>query len=331
MFPNLEDIFKGNNVCILAHRLADIDALCSSIALGNFFKKNNASKINFFFPEGLDSFAENLRKFLGIELSGPECFKSFDLIIVVDTGSPKLLGDYYYLVKNSSCQKVLIDHHPLAEESIQFYTHYYVDTEYSSTCEMVLSLLLNLGFTFDPITSNLLLLGILFDTKHLILANERTIKNVCFLIDKGAKLNWGQDFLLQKKDRSEVIAKLKSFSRLNVYEFDSFIVGIVRIGSFQASVAKFLVDSGCDLVLAYSFDDMIKGSLRCSDTLCKNNAISLGIIAESLAKKFNGIGGGHKCASSFNLNCKDEQLFLSTFLSLLETIFFTKAKKISLK
>ncbi len=330
MFTNLDDIFKGNNVCILTHRLADIDALCSSVALGNFFKKNNA-KINFFFPEGLDSAAENLRKFLCMELSKPKDFKSFDLIIVVDTGSPKLLGDYYYLVKNSSSKKVLIDHHPLTEESIHFYTHYYVDTEHSSTCEMVLSILLNLGFNFDPLTSNLLLLGILFDTKHLILANERTIKNVCFLIDKGARLNWGQDFLLQKKDRSEIIAKLKSFSRLNIYEFDSFIVGIVKIGSFQASVAKFLVDLGCDLILAYSFDDMIKGSLRCSDAMCKNNALSLNILAESLAKKFNGIGGGHKCAASFNLNCDDEQLFLSTFLSLLEATFSTKARKISLK
>lgn len=330
MFTNLDSIFKGNNVSILTHRLADIDALCSSVALGNFFKKNNI-KINFFFPEGLDSAAENLRKFLCIELSEPEDFESFDLIIVVDTGSPKLLGDYYYLVKNSSSKKVLIDHHPLTEESIHFYTHYYVDTEYSSTCEMVLSILLNLGFNFDPITSNLLLLGILFDTKHLMLANERTIKNVCFLIDKGARLNWGQDFLLQKKDRSEIIAKLKSFTRLNIYEFDIFIVGIVKIGSFQASVAKFLVDIGCDLILAYSFDGIIKGSLRCSDILCKNNAVSLNVLAESLAKKFNGIGGGHKCASSFSLNCDNEQLFLSTFLSLLEVTFSTKARKIPLK
>ncbi|MEM1985890.1 MAG: DHH family phosphoesterase [Nitrososphaeria archaeon] len=331
MFPNLEGSFKGNNVCIITHRLADVDALCSSVVIGNFFKKNNVSKIFFLFPEGLDSIAEQLRKFLCIEFSEPNDFGSFDLIIVVDTGSPKLLGDYYYPVKVSSSKKILIDHHPLTEESIQFYTHYYVDTECSSTCEIVLSLLLNLGFTFDPITSNLLLLGILFDTKHLMLANERTIKNVCFLIDNGARLNWGQDFLLQKRDKSEIIARLKSLSRLNIYEFDSYIVGVVKIGSFQASVAKFLVDAGCDLVLAYSFNDTIKGSLRCSDILCKNNAISLNILAESLAKKFNGVGGGHKCASSFNINCNEEQLFLSTFLSLLENMFSTKARKLSLK
>lgn len=331
MFSNLEEVFKGNKVGIITHRLADVDAFCSSFVLNCFFKEKNVPKTNLFFPEGLDSVAENLRKFFSIELSKPEDFQTFDLIIVVDTGSPKLLGDYYYLVKNSSCKKILIDHHPLTEESKQFYTHYYVDPESSSACEIILSLLLNLGFTFTSLTSNLLLLGILFDTKHLVLANERTIKNVSFLIDKGAKLKWSQDFLLQKKDKSETIAKIKSLSRLNLYELNDFLLGIVKIGSFHASVAKFLVDVGCDIVLAYGFDGVIKGSLRCSDTLCKNNDFSLSTLAENLAKKFNGTGGGHKCASSFNLNCDNEQLFLSTFLSLLEPVLSTKIKKITLK
>lgn len=328
---NLQEVFNGNKICIITHRLADVDALCSSYVLSIYFKERNVPEINLIFPEGLDSAAETLRKFYSIEPSDLKEFNSIDLIIVVDTGSPKLLGNYYQLIEHASCKKVLIDHHPLTDESKHFYNYYYVDPESSSTCEIVLSLLLNLDFSLTPTVSNLLLLGILFDTKHLILANERTIKNVSLLIDKGAKLKWGEEFLSQKRDRSEVIAKLKSLSRINLYEFNDFIVAIVKIGSFQASVAKFLVDAGCDIVLAYSFDEIVKGSLRCSDNICKKCDFSLNILAENLAKKFNGIGGGHKCAASFNLNCDNEQLFISTFLSLLETAFSTKINKILLK
>jgi nanoRNase/pAp phosphatase (c-di-AMP/oligoRNAs hydrolase) len=329
--PMLQEVFNGNKICIITHRLADVDALCSSYVLSIYFKERNVSEIDLIFPEGLDSAAETIRKFFSIESSDLKEFNSIDLIIVVDTGSPKLLGNYYQLLENASCKKVLIDHHPLTDESKNFYNYYYVDPESSSTCEIVLSLLLSLDFSLTPTVANLLLLGILFDTKHLILANERTIKNVSLLIDKGAKLKWGEEILSQKKDRSEIIAKLKSLSRMNLYELNDSLVAIVKIGSFQASVAKFLVDAGCDIVLAYSFDDIVKGSLRCSDNICKRCDFSLNILAENLAKRFNGIGGGHKCAASFNLSCDNEQLFISTFLSLLETAFSTKMNKIILK
>lgn len=328
---SLEEVLNGNNVCIITHRLADVDAFCSSYVLNNYFKERNVSEISLVFPEGLDSAAEILRKFYSIEPSKPEEFNKFDLIVVVDTGSPRLLGDYYPLVKSTFCKKVLIDHHPLIEESKQFYTHYYVDPESSSTCEIVLSLLLSLGYTLTPTASNLLLLGILFDTKHLLLANERTIKNVSLLIDKGARLKWSQDLLMQRRERSEVIAKLKSLSRINLFELNDLLVAIVKIGSFQASVAKFLVDAGCDIVLAYSFEEIVKGSLRCSEILCRRDDFSLNVLAENLAKKFDGVGGGHKCAASFNLTCSNEQLLISTFLSLLETTFSSKINRISLK
>jgi nanoRNase/pAp phosphatase (c-di-AMP/oligoRNAs hydrolase) len=158
------------------------------------------------------------------------------------------------------------------------------------------------------------------------------LKNVCFLIDSGASLNWCENVLIIKKNRSEAIAKLKSLSRIRLYEAGDLIISIVKIGSFQASVAKFLVDSGSDVVLAYGEDEdgLIKGSLRCSYEASKIESLKLNTLAETLVKDFNGVGGGHRLAASFNVECEESQL-ISSFLTLSEKMLSRKIRKLPLK
>lgn len=333
-FSNIDglELSKVKKAFIITHRLGDVDAFCASYALNFFLKEKNLSMlIDFIFPNGLDSKAEDLRKYFALEVSEIKNFDEADLIIVVDAGSPRLLGEYFEILQNITTQKLLIDHHPIKEESKTFYNYFYVSQEVTSSSELIFSLFRKYNVTLSSTLSNVLLLGILFDTKHLLVAHEETIKNVSFLIDLGAKLNWSETILPNRRDRSEAIAKLKSLSRLNLYESDEAIIAIVKIGSFQASVAKFLVDAGCDIAIAYGEeDDLLKGSIRCSNELGRNEFVSLNALAETLGKTFNGVGGGHRLASSFSIQ-SDENKFVSTALDSIENMLSTKIRKLPLK
>jgi len=267
------ELSKVNKVSIVTHRLGDVDAFCAAYALNFLLKKKQPSiRTDFIFPGGLDSNAEHLRKYFSVEPSETKAFDKSGLVIVVDTGSPKLLGEYFEILKNTVAQKLLIDHHPIQEESKSFYNYFYVNQEATSSSELVLPLFRKHSVILTSDVSNLLLLGILFDTRYLLVANEETIKNVSFLIESGAKLNWGEGLIVHKRDRSEVIANLKSLSRFSLYEAGEVIVAIVKVGSFQSSVANFLVNAGCNIVIAYGKGgSQIKGSIRCSIELGRTN------------------------------------------------------------
>jgi len=326
------DLSSTKKVCIITHRLGDVDAFCASYSLSELLKaKYPTLSIDFVFPDGLDSKAEDLRKHIGLVASQNISFEDLDLVIVVDAGSPKLLNEYFNILKVLKVPKLLIDHHPLLRESESFYEYLFVNSKVTSSSELILTLFRRFSLKPSIFVSNILLLGILFDTNHLFIANENTIKNVASLIDYGATLKWGETFLLQKKDRSEVIARLKALSRINLYESKETIICVAKVGSFQASVAKFLVNAGCDIAMVYGIDDrLIKGSLRCSNELCKKETLALNVLAENLAKTFNGVGGGHRLASSFNIEC-EEQNFISKFLDLTQNMLSTKIRKLPLK
>ena len=322
---------KFKEVCILTHRLGDMDAFCASYAIGHFFMEKGHSSITYIFPSGLSSNAESLRQYLQVN-SSSQFPDRCDLVVVVDAGSPYLLDEYYDLLKNVTAPKLLIDHHPLQDDSKHFYNYLVVDERATSSSEIVLLFFIRYDVPLPATISNALLLGILFDTKHLSVATEGTLKNVCFLIDSGASLNWCENVPIIKKNRSEAIAKLKSLSRIRLYEAGDLIISIVKIGSFQASVAKFLVDSGSDVVLAYGEDEdgLIKGSLRCSYEASKIESLKLNTLAETLVKDFNGVGGGHRLAASFNVECEESQL-ISSFLTLSEKMLSRKIRKLPLK
>ena len=334
LFSNIDrlELPTVKKVFIVTHRLGDVDAFCATYALNFLLKKKKPSiQTSFIFPGGLDSKAEDLRKYFSVESSEIKVFDESDFIIVVDAGSPKLLDEYFEILKNTVAQKLLIDHHPIQEESKFFYNYLYVDQETTSSSELVLALFRKYSVTLPPDISNLLLLGVLFDTRHLLVAHEETIKNVSFLIESGARLNWGQSLLTHKRDRSEVIAKLKSLSRLSLYEAGEVIVAFVKVGSFHVSVANFLVGAGCDIVIAYGKEDsLLKGSIRCSIEVGRNELVALNVLAETLGKTFNGVGGGHRLASSFNIQ-SDENKFISTVLNLIQSTLSTKIRKLPLK
>lgn len=145
------------HLCIITHRLADVDAYCSVYALSTLFKKY-AKDIIAVFPEGLNAIANKVMHDLPLDVkviivnegkeyrenkgggNGSnndnnsssygitrstrdeaigmlECYDKDDLILIVDTNNPVMLAGVSEAVTKSKARKMVIDHHPIAVEA----------------------------------------------------------------------------------------------------------------------------------------------------------------------------------------------------------------------
>jgi phosphoesterase RecJ-like protein len=155
-----EVIKKGQNFLVMGHRNVDGDAYGSSMAL-------------YFYLQGLGKTVEVVNSlsitplfyFLGVhdqvhkEIIG----KNFDAIFVCDCGELTLVGKYLEQYPNifRDTPIVNIDHH---NGNKMFGTYNLVDTEASSTCELLYDLLeLDKGIITSQIAT-LLLFGVIRDT-----------------------------------------------------------------------------------------------------------------------------------------------------------------------
>ncbi len=136
-----EKILSSQNIIISTHTNPDGDAIGSEIALYHLIKQLsrkvtiiNDSKT----PDNL-SFLDND----GIILTGDNptsinCFYSADLIIIVDLNDSKRLKSVQVPVSKSKAYKICIDHHIDPQD---FADMYYVDTESSSTGQLIYDLI----------------------------------------------------------------------------------------------------------------------------------------------------------------------------------------------
>src|SRR6202049_492128 len=149
-------------------------------------------------------------------------------------------------------------------------------------------------------TSQALLLGIMFDSQHLFLAKERTLREVVRLFDRGARIDDARLLLRSPPDYGEVIAKLKSAKRLKLYRVAGWVVVTTTVGSFQSNVARSLVSMGADVaVVTGETGGETRGSLRANQRFWEKTKIHLGTdVAASLAGDARFAGVPLPCASS---------------------------------
>jgi nanoRNase/pAp phosphatase (c-di-AMP/oligoRNAs hydrolase) len=222
----------------------------------------------------------------------------YDLLVAVDIGHTELLKDWFGKLKESPAVKVLIDHHPIQEGSP--YDHMVVDTSSSSACEIVASIFRDLGVEMEAKAAQALLLGIMFDSQHLLIAKERTLREVVRLLDRGASIEDARLLLRSPPDYGEVLAKLKSAKRLKLYKVGGWVVVTTTVGSFQSNVARSLVSMGADVaIVTGETGGETRGSLRANQRFWESTKLHLGTdVAASFAKDA-GSGGGHPTAASF--------------------------------
>jgi phosphoesterase RecJ-like protein len=302
---SLELLLKGSKTpLILGHQNADPDAVCSMIAFARLYKTLN--------PDGTPQLAADDTSRLSnqvLQIFAPELkilrtpASSHDLLILIDTNSRFQLGHSLQHIPDDPSKTIVIDHHERNPEINLLAEHQILREDKSSTCEIMVKVYSDLGIQIDASTANLLLTGIIFDTRRFFYADSETLAAVIELIEVGADYEKCVRSLLIKPDRSERIARLKAAGRTKVHLIGDWIVAISKINAFEASACRGLIELGADVAIVGGSPskDVVRLSSRSTSDFFEKTGVSLGSdVMEPLGLLIEGEGGGHANAAGAN-------------------------------
>ncbi len=296
-------------VGVVCHRHADPDAYMSAYAISILLAKLAPSaKVDVILPDGMSLLTRRLAESFKHEslIEADQEGGDYDLVVAVDIGHTELLKGWHSKLQGSGAMKVLIDHHPIQDDSL--YDHMIVDTASSSASEIVATIFRDLGVGMDRMAAQALLLGIMFDSQHLLIAKERTLREVVRLLDQGASVEEARLALRSPPDYGEVIAKLKSAKRAKLYRVAGWVVVTSTVGSFQSNVARAFVSMGADVaIVSGETGGETRGSLRANQRFWEATKIHLGTDVAAAIAKDGGYGGGHPTAASFTCSQPEDK------------------------
>lgn len=261
-------------------------------------------KVRLSSPEGLGLLARRVQEKFKIDITDQPDLSRSDLVVIVDTGHASLLSDWIEKLSSSKAFKLIIDHHPLDESIAKLGDNILIREDATSACEVVYELFKESEIEPTRNIAKVLLTGILYDSQHLTIADEKALRSVVELLEKGASLREAKQLLRYEWDYSEVIARLKAAQRLKAHRIGEWTVASTVIGSFQASAARGLIGLGADVAVALGeVEGVIRCSLRSTQNFWSKTGIHMGLnLAKAMASKFEGgSGGGHPTAASFNV------------------------------
>ena len=302
---NLRELLKEvETPLIMGHQNADPDAVCAMIAFANLYKTIN--------PEGTYSLVADdksrlsnqiLKKFAPeVEIQN-KSEHTHDFIVLLDTNSRFQLGSGLQDIVTNPSKTLVIDHHELNPEIDALAKHKILHSDKSSTCEIMVDVYHDTGIDIDNSTANLLLTGMLFDTRRFFYADSNTLAAAIKLIEAGADYERCVRSLLIRPDRSERIARLKAAGRVKVYLVGDWIVAISKIKAFEASACRGLIDIGADVAIVGGSPnkDSVRLSSRSTRDFFEHSGINLGKdVMEPLGAIIDGEGGGHANAAGAN-------------------------------
>ncbi|MHA1485426.1 MAG: DHH family phosphoesterase, partial [Candidatus Thorarchaeota archaeon] len=181
--------------------------------------------------------------------------------------------------------------------------HAVVRSDRYSACEIIAGLYDEVGLDIDSNTANLLLTGMLFDTRRFLYADEDTLIAATKLVHNGADYQACMSSLAIKPSRSERIARLKAAGRLQVHNIDNWIIVTSRIKAFEASACRGLIGLGADVAIVSGSpsNGEVRLSSRSTTEFYEKTGVNLGSdVMEPLGNLIEGKGGGHPNAAGAN-------------------------------
>ncbi len=165
----VDEIISADNIIITAHKSPDGDSIGSSLGLFHFIQKLG-KKVVICHPdpapdyllwlEDVDAVLTMTNDNLKIE----KCFDEADLIFCLDYNTTDRVGEgMQMLLENSSCKKIMIDHHLDPQD---FAAITLSETSVCSTSQLIVEVIVQSGneSLLDEKTGTPLYLGILTDT-----------------------------------------------------------------------------------------------------------------------------------------------------------------------
>ena len=310
-FPFIEPSALRRAV-VVCHRNADADAYLSAYALSRLIESlAPRCHVSIATPGGMTTLTQRLSSRFPHDIAD-ESVGGYDLYVAVDVGDEELLNEWRGKLMESKGVKVLVDHHPRRDGGL--YDHSVVNEGATSAAEVVYGIFERLNATPDPQTAQALLDAILFDSSHLAIAGRSGLQAAVRLMDAGADIAQARRELRSEPDYGEVIAKLKGAQRLSIFKAGEWVVATSHIGSFQAHVARSMVYLGADLAMVSGeTDGETSVSLRSTQRFQESTMVKLGSqVAEEMARRLGGHGGGHATAASFSAPAGEEETVQAT-------------------
>jgi phosphoesterase RecJ-like protein len=300
---NLLDAVDAKFVVLLCHHNADPDAICSAYALSSLLKQSRPQmEVEVGAAHGISRLSRHVLEHLAVEVKTEPSVEKADAIVLLDTNTIQQLDDLAERVKNSKAPLIVVDHHVSHPETKQLAKISITDEGASSTCEIVYDFYRQKGIKPGGNEAKALFLGIAFDTRHFILANSSTLKNIVGLIDAGVNAQETLSLLSLPMDFSERVARLKASRRTKLFKVGEWIIALSHVSAYQASAARAMMELGAHVAaVAGEKDGNLEISLRSSQEFYKKTDVHLGRdIAKPLGEYLHGMGGGHATAAGVN-------------------------------
>jgi nanoRNase/pAp phosphatase (c-di-AMP/oligoRNAs hydrolase) len=305
-FTQITDILDNlgsKSVLLLFHHNADPDAICSAYAFASLLKYSRPqTEIEIGAAHGISRLSRHILQNLPINVKTEPNVEKAQVIVLLDTNTIQQLDTLAERVRASKAPIIVIDHHAGHPETEQVAKICITSEEASSTCEIVYDFYKQAGTKPGANEAKALFLGIAFDTRHFVLANSTTLKNIAELIDAGVNAQETLALLSLPMDFSERVARLKASRRTRLFRVGNWIIALSHVSAYQASAARAMIELGAHVAaVAGEKQGTLEISLRSSLEFYNKTDVHLGKdVAKPLGEYLHGMGGGHATAAGVN-------------------------------
>lgn len=303
-FTKALSMIKDSECIVLAgHTSPDGDSMGTLLAMSNAIKENLDKKI---ITYSTDVVPSSLGFLHGVGNLTSKIDWYPDLIIGFDYGDFERLN--LPEDKIQGARIITFDHHPISSQRGDLKI---IETEISSTAELVYEFLKSVGWSISKNTATCLLTGIVTDTGAFVhKTSARTLKNVGELVNYGAPLGaiYTKTFTNKSPQALNIWgAFLKNVTTHPKYKFIAAYIPYTEFKKYGIvlddltgfiSILNLIQDARFSIFAVEYEDGKIKGSLR-SDKFKDFDV-------ERIARFFGG--GGHKYASGFTFEGSIEEL-----------------------
>ncbi|MBS3061816.1 MAG: DHH family phosphoesterase [Candidatus Diapherotrites archaeon] len=324
----VKKLSKSTRLLLLCHAGTDVDSLASAIAL----KETLSCNCTVGFPDHMGLHALQLADRFGIKAVKDPVLDRFDALALLDFNSPSHAGKLSKSISSFNGPVLILDHHlPEADRPKKAFVE--IDSNRLSASQVVLSEIRKAKLKLSKKALQALAAGILSDTAMLSVLDTHVLDDLSFCLKESrSDVESIKRLVVIQEPVSERIAKLRSASRMRLFEVDGFLVALSTVNFFESEAAASLVALGCDVALVAGIDhgsNALVVSARSSSGFVKDSKVSLVAVMQGLVPAFGGHGNGHVAAAGFNSFHSNTEDVLHRALELL--VFELKQKKKSVE
>lgn len=291
-----QELAKASRALVVCHQRPDGDALGSSAAILNFLDTLGIGGVGFC----VDPVPDQYGYLPGVErfTSDPAVFadRSFDLLVVCDTGDLKHAGIAELVAASPRRQIVVFDHHHTNE---RYGDVNVIDPQASSCAEVVYRFLNEVGAEIDGNLATCLLAGIFTDTDSFSnpATSDVALEAASDLLRRGANFQAVTARFVHDKSVGtlrlwgQILSRLKHHDELGIASTAVFEADGAEAAQIEG-IANFLsafLDAKVVLVLKEVSGGLVKGSFRTVED------VDVSAVCKALG------GGGHRKAAGFSV------------------------------